>query len=64
MAIQTFVICAVTDCESGWNIKLGPDEGDPWMTVDMADWEKPEVGDIIRIMLPQILNITYKQLCG
>ena len=57
---QTFIIHRVEpDSDgSGWTIVLGPDPGDPWLTVVAADLktDRPCVGDMVEVMLPKVIK--------
>ena len=54
---QDFVICDVTETETGWDIHLGPHANDPWVSVSAKDFVAPEPGDIATVVLPRVLAI-------
>lgn len=60
MAIETqdFVICGVTEIVGGWNIRLGPGNDSPWVTVSETDYPiAPAEGDIATVQLPKVTQI-------
>lgn len=55
---QNFGVFHVEPVEAGWNVRLGPEDGDPWITVQVGKAEAaPEVGDIVTVLLPQVVSI-------
>jgi len=56
---QQFVICGVKENDTGWDLKLGPDKNDPWVSVPEIEFPvTPEIGDIAMVLLPEVIGIT------
>lgn len=54
---QAFVICDVTNGPYGWDIHLGPEDDDPWVSVKRDEWPKPQIGQIATVTLPRVTSI-------
>ncbi|MGI1671968.1 MAG: hypothetical protein K6L74_16820 [Neptuniibacter sp.] len=55
---QDYVVCGVAEIAGGWNIRLGPGNDAPWVTVSEADYPiAPAEGDIATVRLPKVTQI-------
>lgn len=44
--------------QDSWDVSLGPEPGDPWLTVWRSDIGcEPNIGDIITVQLPRAIAI-------
>jgi hypothetical protein len=56
---QDFVIFGVERMTDGWDIHLGPNMNDPWLSIPTsAAPVPPEVGDIVTVLLPKVVGFT------
>mgnify|MGYP001168879874 CR=1 FL=1 len=58
MTTQDFIIFGVDDLGDGrFKIKLGPESGDPSLSMDASKHGIPEVGDTVTVVLPEVVGL-------